>query len=126
MANGLIRCAFSKCANSFFSEMASSYCCNALSECMVDPNTGCCPFFKGRERGERDRETAYERAKSKGLLGPDGLYQGPRYTKYQWETQKDGSQKGTVVPDIKGWLNHLAQDGIIQHEVAERYMETES
>lgn len=120
----LPKCSASKCANNHYSDLEGECVCSALESCLLN-GEGYCPFFVARsEEYRRHRQRCHERAVRMGCMGPDETYPGPRFVKHVWDEVKPGVEKlrGTF-PDIKAWLNCLANNGIIPQSVAENYKE---
>ena len=112
----MARCEAFHCANNVFDEKERANICTALTETMM--RNGFCPFFREPDEARKARIAAEKRARERGCFNAMGFYAGPRYIKQVMQ-----GDKLVTVPDIKGWLNHLADEGIISYARAEAYKE---
>lgn len=106
-----IICNARECAMCSWSNAHHGYVCDALTESLDDD--GHCPFFKTREQATIEREAARRRAMEAGALNHHGLYIQPTFTKGIRTTSETGKPKVVQVPNVRRWLQHLADREII-------------
>ena len=106
------------CANNKRSPSGKQICI-VLTEAMNDRPDGC-PFFVTSGDAEVNAKKAYERAMQMDTM-PKGYYTGRRFEYREMVMQEDGTCKEEMVPDIGSWLQHLAKQGIVTQEWADRY-----
>lgn len=111
------RCPAMGCVHNFFCLESKTTQCRLLTECLMNPETGDCPFFVKPAAAEESRRRAARRAAEKKLYNTDGTYS-QRFTRVRWVQQKDGSEKAEITADIPAWLDNLAKDGVITQEYA--------
>lgn len=113
------RCPAMGCVHNAYNPDVRGTQCTILTECLMDYQTGDCPFYAKHSEAAESRKAAHKRAVRMGCLAVDDTYR-PRFTKVRLTLMKDGSEKAELVPDIPAWLDHLAQEGIITQAFADQ------
>ena len=103
-----------KCCNNLYDSQVGRYVCAALTENMVDPNTGVCPFFKDQAQARKDAKAAQAKAEAAGCL-MKGFYSAPTFTKDIYD-----GKKWVTEPDFEAWLKWLHRRDIISDERLEK------